>query len=601
MSTPGIIKLAILAVGGQGGGVLTGWLVALAESNGWRVQSTVVAGVAQRTGATIYYLEMAPAGERAPVFALAPAAGDVDILIAAELMEAGRAVMRGFVTPDRTTLIASTHRTHAVAEKIVPGDGQAPEAEVFAAMETAAKRLIAADYQRAAVDAGSVISASLFGAIAGSGTLPFPRESFVDVIEASGRGVDASLRAFEAGAADDAPAADEPAQRAAGPRGPARLMAQWTALEARLEDLPAPVREMANAGLRHVVDFQDPAYGKEYLDRLERAVALDGGDHALSAAAAKHIANAMAYDDVIRVADLKTRRARFDRVRREMGLDNGDVAHITEFMRPRVQELCGVMPAWLGAWIEARPRLARWIDPPHQQGAQGADRRGALVRHALLPRRGEALAARHAPPPGRGGASRALACPRAGDGAAGPRARGGDRGMPAADQGLFRHARAGRGQVRQGARRAPHAGGAVRCGRLAPPAARCRASGREGRGPGGRAEDGGLLRNEGSGLSGRRGCWRRGGTPGRARTRQRRTCSCSDHRAVRGARRLCQHRAMMRKNEGAAVHDIAGACPRRIPLIPFVPLNPGESHNKFRVSRAAASAKAVTVARHPGL
>ena len=362
MSTPGIIKLAILAVGGQGGGVLTGWLVALAEANGWRVQSTVVAGVAQRTGATIYYLEMAPAGERTPVFALAPAAGDVDILIAAELMEAGRAVMRGFVTPDRTTLIASTHRTHAVAEKIVPGDGQAPEAEVFAAMETAAKRLIAADYQRAAVDAGSVISASLFGAIAGSGTLPFPRESFADVIEASGRGVDASLRAFEAGAAGDAPAADEPAQRAAGPRGPARLMAQWTSLEARLEDLPAPVREMANAGLRHVVDFQDPAYGEEYLDRLERAVALDGGDHALSTAAAKHIANAMAYDDVIRVADLKTRRARFDRVRREMGLDNGDVAHITEFMRPRVQELCGVMPAWLGARIEARPRLARWID-----------------------------------------------------------------------------------------------------------------------------------------------------------------------------------------------------------------------------------------------
>ena len=362
MSTPEVIKLAILAVGGQGGGVLTGWLVALAEANGWRVQSTVVAGVAQRTGATIYYLEMAPAGEREPVFALAPAAGDVDILIAAELMEAGRAVMRGFVTPDRTTLIASTHRTHAVSEKIVPGDGQAPEAEVFAAMETATKRLIAADYQRAAVDAGSVISASLFGAIAGSEALPFPRESFVAVIETSGRSVDASLRAFEAGAAGAIPAADEPARREAGPRGPARLMAQWTALEARLEVLPTSVREMATAGLSHVVDFQDPAYGKEYLDRLERAVAVDGGAYAFSSAAAKYIANAMAYDDVIRVADLKTRRARFDRVRREMGLDTGDVAHITEFMRPRVDELCSVMPAWLGAWIEARPSLARWID-----------------------------------------------------------------------------------------------------------------------------------------------------------------------------------------------------------------------------------------------
>ncbi len=362
MSAPEVIKLAILAVGGQGGGVLTGWLVALAEANGWRVQSTVVAGVAQRTGATIYYLEMAPAGEREPVFALSPAAGDVDILIAAELMEAGRAVMRGFVTPDRTTLIASTHRTHAVSEKIVPGDGQAPEEEVFAAMETAAKRLITADYQQAAVDAGSVISASLFGALAAADELPFPRESFADVIKTSGRGVDASLRAFEAGAAGDIPAAEEPARREAGPHGPARLMARWTALEARIEDCPAPVREMAAAGLRHVVDFQDPAYGAEYLDRLQRAVAVDGGDYAFSIAAAKYIATAMAYDDVIRVADLKTRRSRFDRVRREMGLDAGDVAPITEFMRPRVEELCGVMPAWLGAWIEARPGLARWID-----------------------------------------------------------------------------------------------------------------------------------------------------------------------------------------------------------------------------------------------
>ena len=64
-------------------------------------QSTSVAGVAQRTGATIYYIEMVPddAG-RTPVFALMPAPGDVDIVIAAELMEAGRAIMRGFVTPD---------------------------------------------------------------------------------------------------------------------------------------------------------------------------------------------------------------------------------------------------------------------------------------------------------------------------------------------------------------------------------------------------------------------------------------------------------------------------------------------------------------------
>ena len=110
------ICLAILAIGGQGGGVLSDWIVALAEAQGWYVQSTSVPGVAQRTGATIYYIEMCPDTGRRPVFALSPSQGDVDILIAAELMEAGRAVIRGFVTPDRTTLIASSHRIAAVSE-----------------------------------------------------------------------------------------------------------------------------------------------------------------------------------------------------------------------------------------------------------------------------------------------------------------------------------------------------------------------------------------------------------------------------------------------------------------------------------------------------
>ena len=109
-----VIKIAILAVGGQGGGVLTNWTADLAAKGGYDVQTTSVAGVAQRTGATVYYIEMAPKSDRRPVFAQSPAPGDVDIMIAAELAEAGRAVLRGFVTPDRTTLIASTHRILAV-------------------------------------------------------------------------------------------------------------------------------------------------------------------------------------------------------------------------------------------------------------------------------------------------------------------------------------------------------------------------------------------------------------------------------------------------------------------------------------------------------
>ncbi|MFD1807886.1 hypothetical protein ACFSHQ_06180 [Gemmobacter lanyuensis] len=117
-----------------------------------------------------------------------PAQGDVDIMIAAEMMEAGRSIQRGFVTPDRTVLIASTHRALAVSEKMVPGDGIASSDEVMAAAEIAARRFIAADFDTLAIRNGSVISASLFGALAGSGALPFPREAFEAAIRSGARG-----------------------------------------------------------------------------------------------------------------------------------------------------------------------------------------------------------------------------------------------------------------------------------------------------------------------------------------------------------------------------------------------------------------------------
>lgn len=366
-----IIKIAVLAVGGQGGGVLADWITAVAERNGYRAQSTSVAGVAQRTGATIYYVEMCQDSGRPPIFALSPAQGDVDILIAAELMEAGRAIIRGFVTPNRTTLIASSHRIAAISEKAEPGDGRAPSGQVLAAANGAAKRFISFDMEKMALDAGSMISASLFGALAGSGALPFPRATYEEVVGSSGRGVMASLRAFASAydRAENGSAAEEavsPHVIPSAPRvkGPSQLLLQWQALGARIDAYPQPVRDMALHGLRKVTDYQDIAYGGEYLDRLDQAVKLDsaGHDYTLSLAAAKHVANAMCYDDMIRVSDLKTRSKRDMRVRSEVGLKDGAVLQLTEYFHPRIEEFCGTLPARLGRYIEGRPKLSAWLD-----------------------------------------------------------------------------------------------------------------------------------------------------------------------------------------------------------------------------------------------
>jgi indolepyruvate ferredoxin oxidoreductase beta subunit len=138
----------------------------------------------------------------------------------------------------------------------------------------------------------------------------------------------------------------------------------WRHLTARVERLPEQVGDMALRGLRKVVDFQDEAYGQEYLDRLERAVERDktARGFALSIAAAKHLANAMCYDDMIRVADLKTRSTRGARVRREVGVKDDAILQTTEYFHPRVEEFCGAMPARLGRYIEDRPKLAAFID-----------------------------------------------------------------------------------------------------------------------------------------------------------------------------------------------------------------------------------------------
>jgi indolepyruvate ferredoxin oxidoreductase, beta subunit len=160
-------------MGGEGGGVLADWLVDLAEHNGYLAQTTSVPGVAQRTGATIYYLEMFPAAQvpegHLPVMALSPFPGAVDIVVASELMEAGRALQRQLVSPDRTTLIASTHRVYSMTERMALADGRVDASQLLAGAQQAAKQWIGADFAVLAEGSGSPIGAALYGAIAASG------------------------------------------------------------------------------------------------------------------------------------------------------------------------------------------------------------------------------------------------------------------------------------------------------------------------------------------------------------------------------------------------------------------------------------------------
>ncbi|QBQ99269.1 indolepyruvate oxidoreductase subunit beta family protein [Paraburkholderia pallida] len=393
------IKIAILAMGGEGGGVLADWVVDLGEHNGYYAQTTSVPGVAQRTGATIYYVELFARDEReprTPILALMPLPGDVDVVLASELMEAGRAVQRGLVTAERTTLVASTHRVYSIAEKTAMGDGRVDDGALIAHAGAAAKRFVRFDMAQAAEASGSVISAVLFGALAGTGVLPFSRRQFEETIERGGVGVKPSLRAFELGyaraGADEGDAQEgappsESSDQAPAPRDPvvARLLERVRA------ELPAEVQSFAIEGVRRLIDYQDPEYAALYLDRLANLRrTLPEAPGTLLRETARYLALWMSYEDTIRVADLKTRATRFERVRGEVRAQPDQLLAINEFMHPRIEEICETLPAGIGRWL-AKPHAVHRLVKRHTKAGRvvkTSSLRGYLMLYAVARLRG---------------------------------------------------------------------------------------------------------------------------------------------------------------------------------------------------------------------
>jgi indolepyruvate ferredoxin oxidoreductase beta subunit len=368
------VTLMISALGGQGGGVVADWLIEVARRERHVVQATSVPGVAQRTGATFYYLEFfpeaaLPADGRRPVMALMPTPGDVDIVVAAEALEAARAVERGFVTPDRTTLIASTHRVYTIGEKSALGDGRADAGRLAAETARSARRYLSFDMAAVAEETGALISAVLLGAVAGAGVLPFGDEAYRDAIRATGKSVDANLTAFEAGAtaARTAAARPAPSGSTAGVPGQAAALASPpgapvlqlpAALAERIATFPAALRSLLGVAAARLLDYQDAAHVGLYLDRVSAVLGREPeptGEVRLTRETAQRLALWMSFEDTIRVADLKTRSDRVARIRAGLRASDDQVITVAEFMKPRVEEICGTLPSRLGARLLASP------------------------------------------------------------------------------------------------------------------------------------------------------------------------------------------------------------------------------------------------------
>jgi indolepyruvate ferredoxin oxidoreductase beta subunit len=374
VSDAALLTILIPAVGGQGGGVLSEWILDAAGAAGLRAHGTSIPGVAQRTGSTSYYIELFTGGnDISPAFSLYPIPGALDVLLAPEFLEVGRAIELGFPSPSRTTIVASTHRLYSIHEKITTGRGIYPREDLETAARASSASLIAFDALAVAREHETEVNAVLLGALVASGVLPLHADAFRRAIEAKGVQVKANLRGFEVGfgladrgaASASSPVSATPASaHENGAAGGAALFAPESAADPRLASFPETLRPLLRLGVDRLVDYQDRAYAERYLARVRRV--LETGDLELTRAVARHLAVWMTYEDAIRVADLKTRAARFARIRAEARVPGGLVV-VTDYLKPDLDEIYGILPyrlvAPFAAWAERR-----W---PHGRPALG--------------------------------------------------------------------------------------------------------------------------------------------------------------------------------------------------------------------------------------
>jgi indolepyruvate ferredoxin oxidoreductase beta subunit len=178
-------------------------------------------------------------------------------------------------------------------------------------------------------------------------------ENFAESIRESGVAVESNLKGFEVGLAYmkgnlNLPDA-APTKKFRAPKPSAdSLIAEVAA------SYPGEALSIVTEGVKRLVDYQNATYAKLYLDRLSGVLAIDrerGGERnnwALTVETGRYLALMMSYEDIIRVADLKSRRSRFQRVRTEVMAKENEPVHMTEFLKPGFDEFTSIMPAWLG-------------------------------------------------------------------------------------------------------------------------------------------------------------------------------------------------------------------------------------------------------------
>jgi len=369
------ISILICALGGEGGGVLTQWIVDAARLSGFPAQATSIPGVAQRTGATTYYIEIFPEslkdiGSQEIVFGLNPLPGQLDLLISSELLEAARQVSNGMSSKSKTMVISSTGRVLTTAEKMHLGDGRVDSKQLISLIDQFSQSNYFVDMVSMTQQASTVISSVMLGCMAASGLLPIEADAFKQVIGEGSQSQKASLKGFNLGLQ----AIEQQRQQLAylgsvltANEGKVQLNQPVSELKSflsqeRKDRYPKALQELLDLALQRLTNYQNRDYAELFLSRLDRIFdaeqAQSAQSHSVTEETLKRLAVLMCFDDLVHVAQLKMSVSRFERVSKEVKAGESDLLKIYDHFKPGVEELAAMLPMNLAnrllSWSAAR-------------------------------------------------------------------------------------------------------------------------------------------------------------------------------------------------------------------------------------------------------
>ncbi|MFM7698882.1 MAG: indolepyruvate oxidoreductase subunit beta family protein, partial [Limnohabitans sp.] len=300
-----------------------------------------------------------------------PVPGTLDLLVSTELLETARQISLGMVSRERTHVFSSSSRSLTTHERMTMGDGRLDVQPLLDLVKEFSHESQVWDFSAMAKEQGTMVSAVMLGVIAGSGVLPMAREHFEAAV-GQGQHSAASLRGFAAAFARCQTHQAVMAMQADDDT----LSTQATAPEAErvaaMHEWPATVREMAQLGFARLCHYQNHAYAMRYVQRLERVLdaenaidPLHANGHAASRETARWLALWMAYDDIVRVADLKSRASRMQRVAQEVKRQPDELLRVYEHFKPGIAELSALLPAGIANALLRwdKQRVARGREP----------------------------------------------------------------------------------------------------------------------------------------------------------------------------------------------------------------------------------------------